>query len=57
MARGDYRRLMGDAAEGIEAQRSWAAAIVTNDPEQIAAYLAREWVIVTKNGVPPATPS
>jgi len=51
MARGDYRRLMSEADEVIEAQRSWAAAIVTNDPEQIAPHQAPEWVIVTKNGV------
>lgn len=50
MARG-YRCLVSERDEVIEAQRSWAAAIVTNDPEQITACQAPEWVIVTKNGV------
>jgi hypothetical protein len=42
---------MSDADEVIEAQHGWGAAIVSNDPEQIAAYQDPEWVIVTKNGV------
>ncbi len=42
---------MGEADEVVEAQRGWAAAIVSNDPEQIASCQDPEWVIVTKNGV------
>lgn len=42
---------MSETDEVIEAQRGWAAAIVSNDADRIAAYQAPEWVIVTKNGV------
>jgi ketosteroid isomerase-like protein len=42
---------MSEADEVIEAERAWAEAIVSNDPDAIAGYQLPEWVIVTKNGV------
>lgn len=38
MVVGGYRRLMSDADEVIQTQQGWAAAIVSNDPDQIASY-------------------
>jgi ketosteroid isomerase-like protein len=33
--------------------RDWAAAIVSNDAERIAAFMDEEWVIVSASGVSP----
>jgi ketosteroid isomerase-like protein len=35
----------------IQAQRDWAAAIVSNDADRIASHQRPDWAIVTKNGI------
>lgn len=40
-------------AELVAVANAWAAAIVSNDAERIAAFMAAEWVIVSESGVSP----
>ncbi|GAA0639999.1 hypothetical protein GCM10009535_16180 [Streptomyces thermocarboxydovorans] len=35
----------------VAQERDWAAAIVANDPDRIARFMADEWVIVSESGV------
>ncbi|MDN3297839.1 nuclear transport factor 2 family protein [Streptomyces ficellus] len=42
----------GDPEEELaDAVADWAAAIVANDPTRIAAYMADDWVMVSRSGV------
>jgi len=40
-------------AELVAVANAWAAAIVSNDAERIAAFMAAEWVIVSESGISP----
>ncbi|MBD0323678.1 MAG: nuclear transport factor 2 family protein [Aldersonia sp.] len=40
-------------AELVAVAEDWARAIVSNDAERIAAFMADEWVIVSETGVSP----
>lgn len=40
-------------AELVAVANDWAAAIVSNDAERIAAFMAAEWVIVSESGISP----
>ena len=40
-------------SELLAVANDWAAAIVSNDAERIAAFMADEWVIVSDSGVSP----
>ncbi|MFJ1593535.1 nuclear transport factor 2 family protein [Kitasatospora albolonga] len=40
-----------DTALLAAAMDAWAAAIVANDAERIAAFMADEWVIVSESGI------
>jgi ketosteroid isomerase-like protein len=40
-------------SELLAVANAWAAAIVSNDAERIAAFMADEWVIVSDSGVSP----
>jgi uncharacterized protein (TIGR02246 family) len=42
-----------DGDELVAVAKEWAAAIVSNDPERIADFMAEEWVIVSESGVSP----
>jgi ketosteroid isomerase-like protein len=39
--------------ELVALAKDWAAAIVSNDAEQIGGFMAEEWVIVSESGVSP----
>jgi uncharacterized protein (TIGR02246 family) len=39
------------SAEIIAVERDWARAIVSNDAERIAGFMADDWVIVSDSGV------
>lgn len=39
--------------ELVAVAKDWAAAIVSNDAQRIAAFMADEWVIVSESGVSP----
>lgn len=39
--------------ELVTVAKDWAAAIVSNDAERIAAFMADEWVIVSDSGISP----
>ncbi len=41
------------AAELIAVAEDWARAIVSNESERIAGFMADEWVIVSETGVSP----
>jgi ketosteroid isomerase-like protein len=43
------------AAEVVAVGDAWAAAIVANDADRIADFMADEWVIVSASGVSPAS--
>jgi ketosteroid isomerase-like protein len=38
-------------AEIVAIADDWARAIVSNDPEQIASFMADDWVIVSESGI------
>ncbi|GGR66516.1 hypothetical protein GCM10010252_00160 [Streptomyces aureoverticillatus] len=40
-------------AELIAVAEAWAAAIVANDSDRIAGFMAEEWVMVSESGVSP----
>lgn len=40
-------------AELVGVEDEWARAIVSNDAERIAAFVADDWVIVSESGVTP----
>ncbi|MFC7843559.1 nuclear transport factor 2 family protein [Streptomyces sp. NPDC001046] len=41
----------GEAADLVRVSERWAAAIVSDDPDRIAAFMADEWVIVSASGI------
>jgi uncharacterized protein (TIGR02246 family) len=52
-ARDERRRSDGSHAqeEIVVVADDWAKAIVSNDPERIAGFMADDWVIVSESGV------
>jgi len=42
------------AAELVAILDAWAAAIVSNDVDRIAAFMADDWIMVSETGVTPA---
>jgi ketosteroid isomerase-like protein len=42
-----------DVLEFVALAKDWAAAIVSDDPERIARFMADEWVIVSESGIDP----
>jgi ketosteroid isomerase-like protein len=41
----------GDEAELLSVSDAWAEAIVSNDADRIAAFMADDWVIVSDTGI------